>query len=217
MRVPGDLSSAAFSDRRGVLVPGSRVVIERRRREPDPRPACSGSSSGWAPARGSRRPAARRGAAERAASATSTSRRPLDAAPSSSGDEVPLAIDELPLVALLGCFAEGETVVTRRGGAARKESDRIAGVVEALARPRRRRSRRTDDGFVVRGTRRAARRHDRRRAATTAWRCSAPSPGLASREGVEVRGMEAAAVSYPAFETDLAALLPLAATLTPPW
>ena len=26
-------------------------------------------------------------------------------------EEVPLAIDELPLVALLGCFAEGETVV----------------------------------------------------------------------------------------------------------
>ena len=29
-------------------------------------------------------------------------------------EEVPLAIDELPLVALLGCFAEGETVVTTR-------------------------------------------------------------------------------------------------------
>jgi 3-phosphoshikimate 1-carboxyvinyltransferase len=31
--------------------------------------------------------------------------------------------------------------------------------------------------------------------------------GLASREGVEVAGMEAAAVSYPGFETDLASLL----------
>ena len=30
--------------------------------------------------------------------------------------------------------------------------------------------------------------------------------GLASREGVEVIGMEAAAVSYPGFEADLAAL-----------
>jgi 3-phosphoshikimate 1-carboxyvinyltransferase len=27
--------------------------------------------------------------------------------------------------------------------------------------------------------------------------------GLASREGVEVRGMEAAAISYPGFERDL--------------
>jgi 3-phosphoshikimate 1-carboxyvinyltransferase len=31
--------------------------------------------------------------------------------------------------------------------------------------------------------------------------------GLASREGVEVIGMEAAAVSYPRFETDLGELL----------
>jgi 3-phosphoshikimate 1-carboxyvinyltransferase len=30
--------------------------------------------------------------------------------------------------------------------------------------------------------------------------------GLASREGVEVDGMEAAAVSYPGFEADLASL-----------
>ena len=31
--------------------------------------------------------------------------------------------------------------------------------------------------------------------------------GLASREGVGVRGMDAAAVSYPGFEADLASLL----------
>ena len=31
--------------------------------------------------------------------------------------------------------------------------------------------------------------------------------GLASREGVEVDGMDAAAVSYPGFEADLASLL----------
>jgi 3-phosphoshikimate 1-carboxyvinyltransferase len=31
--------------------------------------------------------------------------------------------------------------------------------------------------------------------------------GLASREGVEVEGMDAAAVSYPGFEADLGLLL----------
>jgi 3-phosphoshikimate 1-carboxyvinyltransferase len=31
--------------------------------------------------------------------------------------------------------------------------------------------------------------------------------GLASAEGVEVRGMEAAAISYPGFEADLQRLL----------
>ena len=40
--------------------------------------------------------------------------RPLRAT-TVEADEVPLAIDELPLVALLGCFAEGETVVRGRG------------------------------------------------------------------------------------------------------
>src|SRR6202035_4336490 len=47
-------------------------------------------------------------------------------------EEVPLAIDELPLVALLGCFSEGETVVRGAQELRVKESDRIAGVVEGL-------------------------------------------------------------------------------------
>jgi 3-phosphoshikimate 1-carboxyvinyltransferase len=48
-------------------------------------------------------------------------------------DEVPLAIDELPLVALLGCFAEGETIVRGAHELRLKESDRIATVVEGLS------------------------------------------------------------------------------------
>src|SRR5206468_1483601 len=46
--------------------------------------------------------------------------------------EVPLAIDELPLVGLVGCFAEGETVVRGAGELRLKESDRIATVVDGL-------------------------------------------------------------------------------------
>jgi 3-phosphoshikimate 1-carboxyvinyltransferase len=119
-------------------------------------------------------------------------------------DEVPLAIDELPLVALLGCFAEGETVVRGAGELRVKETDRIAAVVDGLrglgadieAAP---------DGFVVRGTgglRGGAidARGDHRMAMLGAV------AGLASAEGVEVDGMEAAGVSYPAFETQLAEL-----------
>src|SRR4051812_49806147 len=118
--------------------------------------------------------------------------------------EVPLAIDELPLVALLGCFAEGETIVTGAHELRLKESDRIATVVDGLnalggdleA---------TKDGFVVRGTGglRGGTIHshgDHRLAMLGAI------AGLASDEGVEVVGMEAADVSYPAFADDLAAL-----------
>jgi 3-phosphoshikimate 1-carboxyvinyltransferase len=122
-----------------------------------------------------------------------------------TAEDVPSAIDELPLVALLGCFAEGETVV---GGATElraKESDRIAGIVEGLAalgaeiegRP---------DGFAVRGTGGLRggtldARGDHRLAMVGAV------AGLASREGVEVTGFESVGVSYPGFERDLRSLL----------
>jgi len=119
-------------------------------------------------------------------------------------DEVPLAIDELPLVALLGCFAEGETIVRGAHELRVKESDRIAGVVEGL-RGLGAEIEATDDGFAVRGTGGLRggtidARGDHRMAMLGAV------AGLASREGVEVTGMEAAAVSYPGFVEDLATL-----------
>src|SRR5258707_6424569 len=65
-------------------------------------------------------------------------------------EEVPLAIDELPLVALLGCFAEGETVVRGAQELRVKESDRIAGVVDGL-RGLGATIEATPDGFAVTG------------------------------------------------------------------
>ena len=122
-----------------------------------------------------------------------------------TADDVPSAIDELPLVALLGCFAEGETVVSGATELRAKESDRIAGIVEGLSalgaeiegRP---------DGFAVRGTGGLRggtldARGDHRLAMVGAV------AGLASREGVEVTGFESVEVSYPGFERDLRSLL----------
>ena len=83
-------------------------------------------------------------------------------------DEVPLAIDELPLVALLGCFAEGETVVRGAQELRVKESDRIAGVVEGL-RGLGADIEATEDGFAVRGTG-GLRGGTIDAPATTAWR-----------------------------------------------
>jgi 3-phosphoshikimate 1-carboxyvinyltransferase len=119
-------------------------------------------------------------------------------------DEVPLAIDELPLVALLGCFAEGETLVRGAQELRVKESDRIAGVVDGL-RGLGADIEATEDGFAVRGGEGLRggtidARGDHRMAMMGAI------AGLASREGVEVVGIEAAAVSYPGFTEDLAAL-----------
>jgi 3-phosphoshikimate 1-carboxyvinyltransferase len=208
--VPGDFSSAAFFLVGALIVPGSEVSLrevginrarigllsiisrmgvemggahERDRavtveeiREPGPEPI----------ARLNVRPAPLRGTEVGA-------------------EDVPAAIDELPLVALLGCFADGETVVAGAEELRAKESDRIAGIVEGLAalgaeieaRP---------DGFVVRGTGGLRggtldARGDHRLAMVGAV------AGLASREGVDVRGFESVGVSYPGFERDLRALL----------
>jgi 3-phosphoshikimate 1-carboxyvinyltransferase len=121
-------------------------------------------------------------------------------------EEIPLAIDELTLVALLGAHAEGETTVRGAEELRLKESDRIAAVVDGL------RGLGADieagaDGFVVRGDGSPLRggvieSHGDHRIAMLG-----AVAGLASREGVEVVGMDAAAVSYPGFAADIRALV----------
>jgi 3-phosphoshikimate 1-carboxyvinyltransferase len=120
------------------------------------------------------------------------------------GAEIPLAIDELPLVALAACFAEGTTVIRDAEELRRKESDRIETVTAALralggsVEP-------TADGMAITGTGGlrggSIESHGDHRIAMLG-----AVAGLASREGVEVHGMDAAAVSYPGFEADLASL-----------
>jgi 3-phosphoshikimate 1-carboxyvinyltransferase len=201
--VPGDPSSAAFIAAAACIVPRARVVI-------------TGMALNWTRT-GFFRIAQRMGAVvvgeleEPASAAPDTepvgdidvAQAPLEAT-EVGADEVPLAIDELPLVALLGCFAEGDTVVTGAGELRLKESDRIAATVDGLAGLGAD-IEATSDGFVVHGGTGIEggtidARGDHRMAMLGAV------AGLASRSGVEVLGMEAAAVSYPRFQEDLAAL-----------
>jgi 3-phosphoshikimate 1-carboxyvinyltransferase len=202
--VPGDPSSAAFVIAAATLVSGSRVVVKD-------------VDLNWTRT-GFLRIAARMGAVilgdfeEPGTEADAEPVGELDVASAPlegtvvEPAEVPTAIDELTLVALLGAFAEGETLVRGAGELRVKESDRIVSVVEGLRglgadiEP-------THDGFVVRGDGTALpggvidARGDHRMAMLGAV------AGLASSEGVEVVGMDAAAVSYPGFERDLRDLL----------
>jgi 3-phosphoshikimate 1-carboxyvinyltransferase len=119
-------------------------------------------------------------------------------------EEVPALIDELPLIGLLGAFAQGVTVVRGAEELRHKESDRIASVCAAL-RALGIRADEHDDGFSVHGAGgilggEIDSHGDHRLAMLGAI------AGLASREGVSIRGFEAAAVSYPGFGRDLAAL-----------
>ena len=121
------------------------------------------------------------------------------------GADVPLAIDELPLVALAACFAEGETTIRDAAELRRKESDRIDTVSGAL-RALGANVETSEDGMRIQGggglRGGAIDSHGDHRIAMLG-----AVAGLASREGVEVTGMDAAAVSYPGFERDLGSLL----------
>jgi 3-phosphoshikimate 1-carboxyvinyltransferase len=121
-----------------------------------------------------------------------------------AGADVPLAIDELSLVALAACFAAGTTTIREAAELRRKESDRIATVSGALralggaVEP-------TEDGMVIEGggglRGGSIDSHGDHRIAMLG-----AIAGAASRDGVEVAGMDAAAVSYPRFEADLVSL-----------
>jgi 3-phosphoshikimate 1-carboxyvinyltransferase len=120
------------------------------------------------------------------------------------GADVPLAIDELPLVALVACFAEGTTTIRDASELRRKESDRIAVVTEAL-RALGGEVESTEDGMVIEGTGGlrggAIDSHGDHRIAMLG-----AIAGAASTDGVEVVNMAAAEVSYPGFEVDLGSL-----------
>jgi 3-phosphoshikimate 1-carboxyvinyltransferase len=198
--VPGDFSSAAFWIVAAAIVPGSELRIE---------------SVGLNPTR-----IGLLGVLNRMEAAVAVEAEEAGAGGEPSGavgarhgalratrvhpEEVALTIDELPLVGLLGAFAEGETVVEGASELRRKESDRIAGVVDGLAALGADVEAR-EDGFAVRGGGLRGGRLDARGDHRLAMLGAVA--GLASRDGVEVEGFDAAAVSYPRFAEDLRSLV----------
>jgi 3-phosphoshikimate 1-carboxyvinyltransferase len=113
-------------------------------------------------------------------------------------DEVPRLVDELPLFALLAAFAHGASDVRGAGELRVKESDRIDAVATALRAVGVRIAAR-DDGFTVTGV--PARPRGGKVDAQGDHRIAmlGAVAGIASREGVDVGGAEAAAISFPGF------------------
>ena len=117
-------------------------------------------------------------------------------------DLVPLAIDEIPLIALLGLFADGETVVSGAQDLRAKESDRLAVVAEGLSGLGGR-IEATDDGWRIQHSRLRAGRvdsHDDHRMAMLF--ALAGTLG----DGAEIVGAQSVSISYPSFWEDLATL-----------
>ena len=113
-------------------------------------------------------------------------------------EEVPRMIDELPLFALAAARAHGESRVEGARELRVKETDRIESVTTSL-RDLGVRVSASDDGFGVRGV--ATRPKGGGMSSDGDHRIAmlGAVAGLASREGVEVGGAEAVAVSFPGF------------------
>ena len=198
MSVPGDPSSAAFFVVAATITPGSEVVLERvalnptrlgfvdvlRRMGASIEVLPTGESGG--------EPVG--DLAVRYAALTGTV---------VEGDEVPSVIDEIPVLAVAAAFAEGVTEFRDAAELRVKESDRI-GTVEQELTQLGLGVEQLPDGLVVRGGRpRAAtlKGHGDHRIALAAAVAAHAIDGQST-----VRGFKVAAVSYPGFLDDLAAL-----------
>jgi 3-phosphoshikimate 1-carboxyvinyltransferase len=198
--IPGDISSAAFFLVAAAMLPGSSVEIPRVGLNPTRTGllevlrlygadvAVSDVTQECGEPRGTIRVA-------------HADRRPLDV----SGDLIVAAIDELPLIALLGTAAEGQTVIHDAAELRLKESDRISAVVRGLAAMGGDVSA-LPDGFIVNGPTRlhgtdVGSGGDHRIAMMLAV------AALTAVGETRIAGWDAVDVSYPGFEQDLERLV----------
>ncbi|MCR5389034.1 MAG: 3-phosphoshikimate 1-carboxyvinyltransferase [Lachnospiraceae bacterium] len=145
LRVPGDISSAAYFIAAGLLVPGSEIVLK---------------GVGLNPTRaGIIEIAKAMGGDIRIENEMISSGEPVgDIVVKASslhgttvgGEIIPTLIDEIPIIAVMAAFADGETIIKDAAELKVKETDRIATVCEGLkalgadVTP-------TDEGMIIRG------------------------------------------------------------------
>jgi 3-phosphoshikimate 1-carboxyvinyltransferase len=192
LRVPGDISSAAYFLVGGAIHPGARIVI----RDCGINPTRTGIIDILL-AMGARLTidSEHFEAGEPLADIVveSSDLRGLEV----GGDIIPRLIDEIPVLAVAGCIAKGKTVIRNAGELRVKESDRIATVAGELSRlgakieP-------LPDGMVIYGGRPLSGTEvdshlDHRLAMTLAI------AGLVAKGETTIRHARAAQVSYPAF------------------
>ncbi|MBV8690586.1 MAG: 3-phosphoshikimate 1-carboxyvinyltransferase, partial [Actinobacteria bacterium] len=199
VEVPGDFSSAAFWLVLGVVHPSAEVSIENVGLNPTRTGLLTILQNMGADVElQNRRDVAGEPVADLVARSSQLHATRV------SRDLVPLAIDEISLVALLGLFAEGETVVGDASELRAKESDRLAVVADGLAALGGDITA-TDDGWRIRPSElrrgRADSHGDHRMAMLFAL-------AGAVGEGAEIVGADSVAISYPSFWADLARLSP---------
>lgn len=196
IRVPGDISSAAYFIAAGLMVPGSEILIK---------------NVGVNPTRDGILKVCR----DMGADITLLNEESGNGEPTADllvrhsalhgttigGAAIPTLIDELPAVAALACFAEGATVIRDAQELKVKESNRIDVMVQNLSAMGAHITA-TDDGMVIEGGHPLHgavidSRLDHRIAMTFAV------TGLAADGETRITGADCVRISYPGFYEDL--------------
>ncbi len=195
IEVPGDISSAAFFLAAGLLIPDSEILIR---------------NVGINPTRdGILRICKDMGADITLLNEKTSGEPTADLLVRSSrlhgtvigGSVIPTLIDELPMIAAMACFAEGETIIKDASELKVKESNRIAVMVENLSAMGAD-VEETEDGMIIRGGKplhgAVIDSHlDHRIAMTFAIL------GCMAEGETEILGAECVNISYPGFYDDL--------------
>ncbi|WP_097006391.1 3-phosphoshikimate 1-carboxyvinyltransferase [Lacrimispora amygdalina] len=194
--VPGDISSAAFFIAAGLLIPGSEILIKH---------------VGINPTRDGILTVCR----DMGADITLLNKNNGSGEPTADilvktstlcgteigGAIIPTLIDELPIIAAMACFAEGETIIRDAGELKVKESNRIEVMVKNLSAMGADVTE-TEDGMIIRGGNPLHgavidSRLDHRIAMTFAV------AGLCADGETQIKGAECVNISYPGFYRDL--------------
>ena len=200
VQVPGDISSAAFFLAAGILVPGSEILIRNVGINPT-------------------RAGILKVCQDMGADIALLNRHEDSGEPTADllvrsgnlhsteigGKIIPSLIDELPLLAMMACFAEGTTVIRDAAELKVKESNRIRVMAENLAAMGAD-VEETEDGMIIHGGKplhgAVIDSHmDHRIAMTFAI------AGLCADGETEIKGAECVNISYPEFYSDLEKLI----------
>ena len=109
------------------------------------------------------------------------------------GEIIPTLIDELPMIAAMACFAEGDTIIRDAAELKVKESNRIAVMVESLSAMGAD-VEETEDGMIIHGGKPLH--------GAVIDMTFAVTAGMAEGE-TEILGAECVNISYPGFYQDL--------------
>lgn len=121
------------------------------------------------------------------------------------GEIIPRLIDEIPIIAVAACFAEGKTIIKDAAELKVKESNRIATVVSELSKMGAE-VEETEDGMIITGTgylkgAEVESYHDHRIAMSLAI------AGLVADSETTINNSDSVRISYPQFHDDLNVLI----------